>query len=203
MGAGGDCGDREAAGHTQRAARWADDSEEFLRDADPDVGALSNRVADNWRPLLAIADAAGRQGMAGPHPGGFCEGGIHGWPVDQGATLKDVKAFFNDRGNPHAVFGKELLDHQISMDDRRWGEWNKGKPMSRTQLSTPLAPFKVYSINVRIGNATAKGYYRTHFDAFAAYTPDRAATSSQSLQDNDFSNFQSATMEIDVALHSG
>jgi hypothetical protein len=72
--------------------------------------------------------------------------------------------------------------------------------MSRTQLSTPLAPFEVYSINVRIGNATAKGYYRTHFDAFAAYTPDRAATSSQSLQDNDFSNFQSATTEIDVAL---
>jgi hypothetical protein len=87
------------------------------------------------------------------------------------------------------------------MDDRRWGEWSKGKPMSRTQLSTLLAPFEVYSTDVRIGNATAKGYYRTHFDdAFAAYTPGPAATSRQSLQDSDFSNFQSATTEIDVAL---
>jgi hypothetical protein len=46
-----------------------------------------------------------------------------------------------------------LLDHLISMDDRRWGEWSKGKPMSRTQLSTLLAPFEVYSTDVRIGNA--------------------------------------------------
>jgi hypothetical protein len=36
--------------------RWAADIEEFLRKADPDVGALSNRVAGNWRPL-GIADA--------------------------------------------------------------------------------------------------------------------------------------------------
>jgi hypothetical protein len=52
----------------RKAARWAADSEEFLP---------SNRVADNWGPLLAIADAAGK-GMAGPHPGSFCEGGIQG-----------------------------------------------------------------------------------------------------------------------------
>jgi putative DNA primase/helicase len=184
----------------RKAARWAADSEEFLRKADPDVGTLSNRIADNWRPLLAIADAAGRE-----WPARIQAASVKAASKDDPSTkvqlLKDIKAFFNDRGNPHAVFGRELLDHLISMDDRQWGEWSKGKPMSRTQLSTLLAPFEVYSISVRIGNATAKGYYRTHFDdAFAAYTPDRAVTSSQSLQDNDFSNFQSATTEIDVAL---
>jgi Protein of unknown function (DUF3631) len=61
----------------RKAARWAADSEEFLRKADPDVGSLSNRIADNWRPLLAIAEAAGG-GMADPNPGGFCESGIQG-----------------------------------------------------------------------------------------------------------------------------
>ena len=43
----------------RKAARWAADNTDTLRAADPDVGELFNRVADNWRPLLAIADAAG------------------------------------------------------------------------------------------------------------------------------------------------
>jgi putative DNA primase/helicase len=41
-------------------ARWAMDNIGRLREADPSVPAnLYNRAADNWRPLLAIADAAG------------------------------------------------------------------------------------------------------------------------------------------------
>jgi putative DNA primase/helicase len=44
----------------RKAARWAADNIEALRSADPDVPAsLQNRAADNWRPLIAIADAAG------------------------------------------------------------------------------------------------------------------------------------------------
>jgi putative DNA primase/helicase len=43
----------------RKMARWAIDNEQTLRAADPDVGELQNRVADNWRPLLAIADVAG------------------------------------------------------------------------------------------------------------------------------------------------
>ena len=43
-----------------KAARWVADHLEALRQADPDVPrALNDRQADNWRPLLAIADLAG------------------------------------------------------------------------------------------------------------------------------------------------
>src|SRR5262249_25884859 len=41
------------------AARWADENAELVKDADPDMGGLFNRIADNWRPLFAIADAIG------------------------------------------------------------------------------------------------------------------------------------------------
>ncbi|MDE2058616.1 MAG: bifunctional DNA primase/polymerase [candidate division NC10 bacterium] len=41
----------------QKSARWALDHIEELRDADPAVpDSLNDRAADNWRPLLAIAD---------------------------------------------------------------------------------------------------------------------------------------------------
>ena len=38
-------------------ARWAEDAD--IDDYDPDIGGLTNRTADNWRPLFAIADAIG------------------------------------------------------------------------------------------------------------------------------------------------
>jgi putative DNA primase/helicase len=43
----------------RKAMRWVADNDGAVREADPDVGELQNRVADNWRPLLAIADVAG------------------------------------------------------------------------------------------------------------------------------------------------
>src|SRR5262249_51094091 len=44
---------------SRKAACWAVDHHAALVQADPDMGQLINRVADNWRPLFAIADLAG------------------------------------------------------------------------------------------------------------------------------------------------
>ena len=44
----------------QKAVRWAQDHVEELGEADPTMPeGLRNRAADNWRPLLGIADAVG------------------------------------------------------------------------------------------------------------------------------------------------
>ncbi len=44
----------------RQAARWAMDNGNNMRGADPDIpSGVFNRAADNWRPLLAVADAAG------------------------------------------------------------------------------------------------------------------------------------------------
>lgn len=44
----------------RRAARWAKDHMEALQDADPDMPPkLGSRAADNWRPLIAIAEEVG------------------------------------------------------------------------------------------------------------------------------------------------
>src|SRR5262245_46230983 len=50
----------EFANLRRQAARWAADNFGKLADPDPSVpGVLGDRAADNWRPLLAIADLAG------------------------------------------------------------------------------------------------------------------------------------------------
>jgi putative DNA primase/helicase len=43
----------------RKIVRWVTDNRNALAASDPDAGVLSNRAADNWRPLLAIADLAG------------------------------------------------------------------------------------------------------------------------------------------------
>ena len=43
----------------QRCARWANDNAPELREADPDMGERIGRLAQVWRPLFAVADAAG------------------------------------------------------------------------------------------------------------------------------------------------
>ena len=44
----------------RKAVRWAQDNAEAIATADPKMpDGIINREADNWRPLLAIADAAG------------------------------------------------------------------------------------------------------------------------------------------------
>src|SRR5262249_21952069 len=42
-----------------QAARWAADNFDKLAEPDPKMPDLNDRAADNWRPLLAIADLAG------------------------------------------------------------------------------------------------------------------------------------------------
>src|SRR5205807_8496968 len=44
----------------RKLARWSNDNSESLASADPKMpDAAFNRVADNWRPLFAIAELAG------------------------------------------------------------------------------------------------------------------------------------------------
>ena len=43
----------------RETARWAMDNEAEFADAEPDMGGLINRVADNWFPLFAIAEVIG------------------------------------------------------------------------------------------------------------------------------------------------
>jgi Protein of unknown function (DUF3631)/RepB DNA-primase N-terminal domain len=54
----------DRAGHldvlVRKAARWAQDNADAITEADPKMpDGIINRMADNWRPLLAIATAAG------------------------------------------------------------------------------------------------------------------------------------------------
>jgi Protein of unknown function (DUF3631) len=131
-----------------QAARWARDHLDELRDAEPDVPeGLTDRQADNWRPLLAIAEAAGGAWPARARRAATALSSI--LDTDDVSLkeqlLVDVASFA--AAYPEAVVPTaELLAHLHQMEERPWNEWGRQrKPMTPHALAAELRGFKVES----------------------------------------------------------
>jgi putative DNA primase/helicase len=154
----------------RQAARWAADHAVSLNSADPEVPeTISGRAADNWRPLLAIADLAGgdwpaRARRIAEKFGGACTEQTAGIML-----LEDVQRIFVDRGLDRLP-SADLVESLSAMEDRPWPEWRQGKPITPRQIAKLLEPFGVKPSTVRTTSDTAKGYKWEQFtDAFARY----------------------------------
>ena len=152
-----------------RAARWANDNFSRLTDPEPDIPeALNDRAADNWRPLLAIADLAG-----GVWPQRAREAASvlsnegHDTAVNV-ELLADIRLAF---GETDMIQSAELVTKLTVDPERPWAEWRHGKPLTQKQLAGLLRPFGIVSETVHpVGLPDAKGYKRARFEeAWEAY----------------------------------
>jgi hypothetical protein len=158
--------------------RWSVDHLQLLAEADPEISeSLHDRAADNWRPLLAIADAVGagwgqraRQAAAALQLAAGAE--------DADASvllLGDIRALFHEHAGPHSVHPGRLASSFIvtqlaAMEERPWPEWQYRQPMTAKQLAEALAPFDIAPRKVRFGHETARGYHADDFEsAFRCY----------------------------------
>jgi hypothetical protein len=170
-------------------ARWAADNIGPLREADPDVPTnLYNRAADNWRPLLAIADAAG-----GEWPKKAREIAAATVDADQAkriGLLADVREVF-DQGQVDKIGSADLAAALVAMEGHPWAEHGKaGKPLSANGLARMLANDGISPNSIRLGEKTGKGYERAQFeDAFARYLPPPPNPTVTPSQPLDFCGF--------------
>ncbi|RMH15043.1 MAG: DUF3631 domain-containing protein [Gemmatimonadetes bacterium] len=143
----------------RRAHRWATDHRSGLGQADPEVPPeLHDRAADNWRPLLAIADAAG---------GGWPERARRAARTITGSEdddlsvrvllLQDVMTTF-ERLGVERLFSRDLVAALVEMEERPWPEWKAGKPLTVRQLARLVQPFGVSPRHLRIDEGTGRGY---------------------------------------------
>jgi len=158
----------------RRSARWVADHLPALRAADPAVPeALDDRQADNWRPLLAIADEAGgawpalARTAARTLAGAVVEADTAA-PVRLLADLRDLFATTTaDRLATAAI-----IRHLTALEDRPWADYAQGHPVTPRHLATLLEGFRVKAKQIRQGADTRKGYLRSDFtDAFRRYLP--------------------------------
>jgi len=156
----------------RKLARWAADNLNRLEACDPQLpdGAY-NRLADNWRPLFAIAEIAGgdwpRRAAAA-----FAKLATETDQEAQGIgtmLLTDIRQVLADSTGPR-IFSKSLVESLCAMSDRPWPEANRGKPITESWLARRLHPFGINPRTLRIGDDRAKGYETAHFnEAFERY----------------------------------
>jgi len=185
------------------AARWALDHIGAIEAADPDMpAALSDRAADIWEPLLAIADLAGGDWPARARHAALALSG-DGVIEDQSIgtmLLADLRGFIKERTG-EAFATKNIIEHLATIEERPWPAYGRGRTtINPRQLADILRPFEVYSSSIRIGTATPKGYQRKDIERAAGqYLTDSPATPPQPAETLETSLFSPATNEVDVA----
>jgi putative DNA primase/helicase len=162
-----------------QAARWAADNFDKLVDPDPKMPDLNDRAADNWRPLLAIADLAGGTWPEEARRAACLLSGEEQGAIGVG-LLRDIRSVF---GDDDVIRSSDLVAKLTADPERPWAEWRYGRPLTQKQLAGLLAPFHIISLTVHPpGLPDGKGYRRTDFEeAWAAYCPGQNTLSRQSF----------------------
>lgn len=160
----------------RRAWRWSRDHDARLRKTDPEIpDALHDRAADNWRPLLAIADLAGGGWPAKARRAALA---LSGQPADDDEpagvlALLDVANLFEQREEVQ-LSSETVVEALVAMDERPWPEWYKGRPLSKRGLARILSPFNVRPRAVWIAGRTVRGYRREDLiEPLRRYCPRR------------------------------
>jgi putative DNA primase/helicase len=162
---------KEFADLRSQAKRWAADNFDKLTDPDPATPEqLNDRAADNWRPLLAIAELAGGEWPTMAREAACLLSGEPHTDAVGIELLKDIREAF---GEDQVVRSAELVTRLTADPERPWAEWKHGRPLTRKQLGGLLKPFHIISVNVNPpGLPQGKGYRRTDFEeAWGAYCP--------------------------------
>ena len=180
----------------RKLARFCADNKARLEACEPPLpsGAF-NRLADNWRPLFAIAEIAGgdwpqRAAAAFSKLTAKTDADAQGMGA---MLLADIQQVFNET-SAERTFSKSLVEALCAMTDRPWPEAHKGKPISETWLARRLHTFGVASKTLRIADGRGKGYEATDFaDAFERYLPATGeskrdtVTTPENIDDSQFS----------------
>ncbi|MFF5024184.1 DUF3631 domain-containing protein [Streptomyces collinus] len=171
--------EKEGFALRDRLATWAEQISERVMNVWPAMPeGVTDRPADVWEPLLAVADAAGGD-----------------WPdrAREACVVLVAASKANDKGSlgvrlltdlrDHVMGGIDrlptvaILDRLNALDDAPWADLH-GKPLDNRRLSRMLAEYMtadnepITSRNIKAAGSVLKGYYAADLhDAWARYCP--------------------------------
>ena len=150
---------------------------------------VTDRDADCWEALIAIADAAGGDWptLARAAAQHFVEARSAARATLGIQLLKDVRGIFDAatlNGEPaDKLFSVTIATSLVAMEEAPWGDL-KGKALDERGLASMLRNFDVRSEKIRIGETVRQGYRRSAFcDAWLRYLPDLSGTSGTTEQE--------------------
>jgi Protein of unknown function (DUF3631)/Domain of unknown function (DUF3854) len=154
----------------RRLAAWAHRNADALADADPTMPpGISDRPADTWESILAVADAAGRDWPQRARAACIRLNAVRAENDDSVGVnlLTDIRTVFVDDRISSANMASKLAE----IEESPWGDW-RGKPIDARWLARRLKPYGIRPAKIRIGEMTAQGYKIEDFhDAWSRYLP--------------------------------
>jgi hypothetical protein len=161
----------QGAALRKRLAAWAEEHFDQLQAAEPAMPpGLTDRPADVWEPLLAVADAAGADW---PERARAAAVELNAARADADRSygtllLADLRRIF-DAGGVDRLSSKELVERLCAIEESPWADL-RGRPLDARGLAWRLRAFDVQPSTVRFDDGTKKGYLREwFFDAWARY----------------------------------
>lgn len=161
---------------------WAQWHAQSLMNRWPEMPeGVSDRPADVWEPLLAIADEAGGHWPATARSA--CVALLRAaQTVDSGSLgvhlLADLRIVWQSAGDPDGMHTDAMLSKLIELDEAPWADL-RGKPLDARGLARRLRTYGTESKSVRVGEVARKGYRREDLhDAWSRYLPRDSAEDS-------------------------
>ena len=166
--------DAELANLRRQAQRWTMDNVATLETAVPELPAgFDNRLGDNWRLMLAIADLAGGEWADQARQAATAIARVAAADMSIGikllADIKDIFAITAVDRLPSLA----LVEALGEIEGHPWADWKGGKLITPNALARLLEPFGIRPGSIRFeDNRVLRGYQRSHFqDAFERYLP--------------------------------
>ena len=164
----------------RKLSRWSNDNLGELKNCDPQLPETAfNRLADNWRPLFAIAQVVGGDWPQRAHAAFVALTASADLDAQGVGTLllSDIAGIFTAESTDRLPSSK-LAELLVAIEGRPWAEWGKHrKAISTNQLANQLRRFGISPRVVRVGDETARGYLLEDFrEAFSRYLPEGVFT---------------------------
>ncbi|KER36609.1 hypothetical protein AL00_10030 [Sphingobium indicum F2] len=160
---------------------------EMAQPAMPDC--ITDRNADVWGPLFAVADLAGGtwpEAVRMAATDAVLSAKASERPSLGAQLLADIHACF---GNADRITTVDLLDRLLDDDEAPWGDL-RGRKIDARKLAEMLREYGIRSSTIRMPNGqTPKGYKREAFhDAWKRYLPASLARTTSATSDTDPAN---------------
>jgi Protein of unknown function (DUF3631)/Primase C terminal 1 (PriCT-1) len=163
----------------RQMVRWAADYAAALQEADPTVpGELDDRAADNWRPLLAVAEVAGTTWAERGRQAAVQISGARATTEESTALalLRDTRVVFDAlEKTVTEVTSAQLVEHLNQLDERPWADRRDGKGITPAWFASQMRAFGVvpggpHWVAIDGTKKQRRGYCRSNFaDAWNRY----------------------------------
>lgn len=156
----------------KKARRWANDNGELLRNRETEIeipNELHDRQADNWAPLLAIAEMASKEWLTKAERSAIILSQLANEEdvSDDIQLLRHCRQILREKGNPDRIHTEDLMKGLNKFSEYPWGDYM----FSKKSLAEKLKNFDIKPKPMRIdGGKPKRGYERYAFeDVFSRY----------------------------------